>query len=148
VSDGYTKIFRSMLTSSVWVGTSASFKVVWVTLLELADKDGIVTIGLPGLSKMAEVTLEECEQALVTLAAPDPYSASKELEGRRVVPVEGGWRIVNHGKYRHKLSAADRREYKRLHEQGRRDQRRAASTQTGATARRAHGPRVDRHGQT
>lgn len=58
--------------------------------------------------------MEECEKALAKFLAPDPYSRSPEHEGRRIEPVDGGWQILNHDKYREKLSVEDRREYKRV----------------------------------
>jgi hypothetical protein len=138
---GYAKMFAAMLTSSVWQESHATVRV-WVTMLLLKDQDGIVNASVPGLAHAAHVTLDECQQALEVLAGPDPYSRTPDLEGRRIVKAETGWRVVNHTKYRELMSAADRRAYKRKNEQARRDRKR------GASERRTGGQSVDTQGQT
>lgn len=46
------------------------------------------------------MTLAECEKAVDELGSPDQYSRSQEEGGRRIVKVNGGWKVVNHFKYR------------------------------------------------
>ena len=139
---GYAKVFAAMLTSSVWQESHATVRV-WLTMLLLKDAEGIVNASIPGLAHAALVTLDECQYALGVLAGPDQYSRTPDLEGRRIVPLEtGGWRVVNAAKYRELLSVADRRAYKRKHEQGRRDRQRDASDH------RARGQSVDTGGQS
>lgn len=106
---GYTKLFGSILASTVWELPLAT-KVVWITMLAMADMNGDVQASIPGLAKMAGVSREECEAALASFLAPDKYSRSKESDGRRIEEVDGGWRLINHAKYTQMLSAADRRE--------------------------------------
>jgi len=105
----FTKLFSSIVSSTIWQ-ESLETKIVWITMLALSDRDGIVDASVPGLAKQAGVTLEQTEQALSVLESPDPYSRTKDHEGRRVEPVDGGWRLLNHSKYREKLSREDRRE--------------------------------------
>lgn len=83
-------------------------------MLAMANQRGIVEASIPGLAVLARVTLEECEEAIKILEAPDPYSRSTEHEGRRIQKVDGGWLILNHAKYRAKLNADERREYNRV----------------------------------
>src|SRR4051812_30962366 len=97
---GYTKLFGSILNSTVWVGQTPATKLVWIVLLASADRDGIVTASVAGLAKLAEVKRAECERALKLFLAPDPDSSSREHDGRRIEPVDRGWRILNHAKYR------------------------------------------------
>lgn len=97
---GFAKIFASMLRSTVWVGQPWHVKLTWITLLMLADADGNVWASIPGLAKDAEVTDEQCEQALALFMAPDRRSRTKAHEGRRIVEIDGGWHILNHRKYR------------------------------------------------
>jgi hypothetical protein len=106
---GYTKLFSSLIHSTIW-DEADHVRIVWVTMLALADRDGLVEASVPGLAKAARVALEACEEALAKLHAPDPYSRSPEHEGRRIETVRGGWRILNHGAYTYRLSAEDRRE--------------------------------------
>ena len=44
------------------------------------------------------------------LSSPDTESANKDNEGRRILPIEGGWFVVSHDKYRKLLSIEERRE--------------------------------------
>lgn len=82
-------------------------------MLAIADSRGEVMASVPGLADVARVTEEECDDALRRFTEPDRRSRSQELEGRRVVVIDGGWRLVNHAKYRKILSAEERRDYDR-----------------------------------
>src|SRR3990167_3482640 len=110
---GYTKLFNSILASTVW-SEPVETRIVWITLLAMAGKDGIAEGSLPGLAVFARLDVAAVEIALTRLSAPDPHSRSKEFEGRRIEAVDGGWKIINHGKYRAKLNADERREYNRV----------------------------------
>ena len=81
--------------------------------MAMSNQNGVAEGSVPGLATFARVSIEDCERALSELMAPDTYSRSKEHEGRRIEAVEGGWRILNHRKYREKMSADERREYLR-----------------------------------
>lgn len=111
--NGYTKLFKSLVTSSIWQEDDET-RIVWITMLALADRDGKVDASIPGLANIAKVSIEKTEASLAKLLAPDQYSRTKDYEGRRIEPVDGGWRILNHAKYREKLSDPDRREYQRI----------------------------------
>lgn len=110
VTETYTKLFSSILSSTVWVGTSPSVKLVWVVLLAKADRDGEIHSSVPGLAKDAEVSVEDCQAALDVLLSPDQYSRTTEFEGRRIEPIDGGWRLLNHAHYRKLTSVQDQRE--------------------------------------
>ena len=105
---GFTKLFQSIVHSTVWQ-EEMHVKVVWVTLLALADRNGCVNASEPGLAKAAGVSLDQCLDALARFAAPDPYSRTKAFEGRRIQPIDGGWFIINHPKYRELASKDERR---------------------------------------
>ena len=107
---GYTPLFNEIVTSSIW-NESNPTRVVWITMLALADKDGVVNASVSGLAPVARVTLEECEKAIEVLSSPDKYSRSKEHDGRRVLEIDGGFQVLNHKKYREK--AKSRAEYMR-----------------------------------
>lgn len=108
----YTKLFHTILDSSVWM-EDAPTRIVWVTMMAMADKGGMVMASLPGLAHRARVSVEECKGALEKFMRPDPHSRTVEFEGRRIEQVDGGWRLLNHGKYRALMSAEDRRAYNR-----------------------------------
>jgi hypothetical protein len=108
----FTKLFNSILDSTIWQEPPAT-KLVWITLLAMADRAGDVHASIPGLAKRAGVTLPECEAALTCLTSPDRYSRTKEHDGRRIEIIDGGFALLNHSKYRALLSAEERREYNR-----------------------------------
>ena len=86
-------------------------RLVWITMLALADRFGFVSASVPGLASLARISKDKCEEALTTLSSPDSYSRSTAHEGRRIEKVEGGWNLLNYETYRRKLSAEERREY-------------------------------------
>ena len=110
---GYTKLFNSILASTIWQGSKET-KLLWITMLAMAGEDGIAHAAVPGLAHMSGLTLVETERALEDLCGPDKFSRTKDHEGRRVEEVDEGWLILNHAKYRAKMGADERREYKRL----------------------------------
>lgn len=112
---GYTKLFASIIASTIWRADDKT-RIVWITMLAMSDQFGIVEGSVPGLADMARVTIDECREALDALQQPDEDSRSKEQDGRRIEPIEGGWRLINHGKYRDKMSVDERREYQRLYQ--------------------------------
>lgn len=116
---GYTKLFGSIIASTIW-RESKETKIVWITMLAMANKFGVVEASVPGLADFSRVTVPECEAALKILSEPDAYSRTKDHEGRRIEPVDGGWRLLNHAKYRAKMSVDDRREYLRIKQEERR----------------------------
>jgi hypothetical protein len=109
---GFTKLFGSLLASTVWREDDKT-RIVWITLLAMADQRGVAEGSIPGIADLARVSLEDCEKALARLQEPDRYSRSQDHEGRRIQAVEGGFLVLNYSRYRAKLSEDERREYKR-----------------------------------
>ena len=99
--DNYTKLFSSIITSTIWQEDNPT-RILWITMLALSDADGMVEGSIPGLARLAGITIEDCEKAMAKLQSPDPYSRTKEHEGRRVIDADGGWIILNRVKYRDK----------------------------------------------
>ena len=99
IAGNFVKLYGSIVTSSVWVEPDHVFRV-WILFLALADSKGRVVGTVPGLANIARVSIENFVEAIERFMAPDPYSRSKNDEGRRIVEIEGGWRIINHEKYR------------------------------------------------
>ena len=106
---GFTKLFSGLVHSTVW-REEMHVKVVWITMLALADRNGHVLASLPGLADASRVTLEQCQDALAKLAAPDVHSRTKLNEGRRIEEVDGGWRLLNYLKYRNMRDEENRRQ--------------------------------------
>ena len=99
---GYTKLFSTLPLSTIWKEPNET-RIVWITMLALANMDGTVDSSIPGLADLARVDLDKCEAALKTLMSPDKYSRTKTDEGRRIKEIDGGWLILNHAKYRDTL---------------------------------------------
>jgi hypothetical protein len=95
----YVKLFSKIIRSSIWAETSDT-RIVWVTMLLLANRDGFVESSPSGLAREANVTVPACREALKVLEAPDIESSTQEYGGRRIDAMEGGWQILNYGKYR------------------------------------------------
>ena len=104
----YTKLFSSLLSSSVWAEPLAT-RVVWIAMLAMADRDGVVTARAPGIAKMAGVTRAECDKALACFAKPDPHSRTQDNEGRRAVETADGWQLLNYEAYRDRQTVEERR---------------------------------------
>ena len=106
MSIGYTKLFSSIVTSTIWVESDRT-RIVWITMLAMADRNGEIQASIPGLARLAGVPIPDCEEALAKFIAPDPYSRTPDDEGRRVEKIEGGWALLNHAKYREMASRDD-----------------------------------------
>lgn len=113
---GYTKLFQSIVTSTVWSEDDRT-RITWITMLAMANQHGEVEASIPGLAKLATVPIKDVEKALEILSSPDPYSRTKDFDGRRIEEIDGGWMILNHRKYRDKANEDDRREQDRLRKQ-------------------------------
>jgi hypothetical protein len=103
---GWTKLFGSIVTSSIWCEDDKTLRV-WIALLALSDRDGIVEGSVPGMANLCRLSVKEMRAALTKLAAPDLDSRSPEFEGRRIKAIEGGWEVLNHEKYRQKAVAGE-----------------------------------------
>ena len=107
----FTKLFNKIVTSSVWSEDDKT-RIMWITLLAISDRHGYVAAALPGLADVARMSLEEAKKAIHNLESKDEYSRNKILDGRRIVPVEGGWEIVTYESHRKLLSKEERKAYK------------------------------------
>lgn len=95
----YVKLFSSILDSSVWDESPAT-RLVWITMLCMADEHGFVRGTVASVARRAVVTPEDAERAIQVLESPDPMSHTPDHEGRRIQPVDGGWLVLNYKRYR------------------------------------------------
>lgn len=133
----YTKLFCSIITSTIWMEDDKT-RLVWITMLALADKNGEVQASIPGLARLSAVPVDAVERALAKFLSPDEHSRTKDDEGRRIEVIEGGWSLLNHAKYRamaskdeSKKSAAERQ--KRYRDKQKRNGRDASVTGSNGT---------------
>jgi hypothetical protein len=127
---GYTKLFNSILASSIWSEPDHT-RIVWITMLAMADKNGDVAAALPGLAALSRIDIERCKQAIATLEATDQFSRTAEFEGRRIEKIDGGWHILNYLKFKRLLSIEERREYLALKQREHRE--RVKQSQSAST---------------
>lgn len=104
----YTKLANSILTSTIWMESDQT-RIVWLTLLAMADKNGEVQASIPGLANVARVPVDACRKAIEIFQQPDPDSRTKVDDGRRIEEIRGGWHILNHSYYRDLGSDEDRK---------------------------------------
>lgn len=127
MNKGFTKLFNSIIASSIWSEDDKT-RLMWITMLASADPAGYVSGSIPGMAAMARMSLQEAEKSIVALCTPDPYSRSKEYEGRRLTEVEGGWLILNYLKYRQPRDPETRREQNRQAQQRFREKHRVSKS--------------------
>jgi hypothetical protein len=112
LSESFTKLFSSILCSSIW-SESDQTRIVWITMLAMADRDGYVGASVIGLARLAGVPIEDAKRAIDKFLAPDENSRSKEHEGRRIEVADRGWNILNYSRFRNMRDEESRRSYER-----------------------------------
>jgi hypothetical protein len=120
----YAKVFTSIFDSTINQQPPHVFKV-WIALLAFAqDQDGIVDMTPRAIANRTELPIDQVENALEILGAPDPMSRCQDHEGRRIIAIPGrpyGWQIVTFAHYRELKRSADRRDYMRGYMRERRE---------------------------
>ena len=116
----YCKISSSILASTIWL-ESIETKVLWITILVMKDQYGEVRASIPGLARMAGISVEGCREGLQILMSPDPDSSTKDDNGARLKPIEGGWLVINHEKHIKITSLEQKREKDAIRQQRKRD---------------------------
>ncbi len=96
---GYVKIHQCVLDSSIWQEPEGT-RLVFLTMLVMADQEGHVEASVSGLARRANVSIDSCRRALETLSSPDPDDRSGVENGVRISKVPRGWFVINHKYYR------------------------------------------------
>jgi hypothetical protein len=123
---GFTKLFNTIVTSTIWTEDNET-RILWITMLAISDRYGVVSGSIPGLAQVANIPVDGCRRSITKLESPDHDSRTPDFEGRRIEKIDGGWLILNHGKYRDMLSLEERKEYNRIKQQESRQRRQALS---------------------
>jgi hypothetical protein len=101
---------------------------VFMDLLVLADREGVVDMTLDAVSRRTNVPEEIVAHAISVLMTPDPKSRSGDEEGRRLIPLDShrdwGWQIVNYEHYRNIRDEEARRAYFRDKQRAHREKNR------------------------
>jgi len=96
---GFTKLDEGILQSSI-IGENSDYFKVWIALLASCKEDGIARLSPVFLSSVCRLDIKIVMDALDKFMSPDPFSRSKEEDGRRLKEVDGGYLLVNYLKYR------------------------------------------------
>jgi len=130
-SSGYGKVFVEIFDSTLMAEGGMDAVYLFMCLITLSDREGILNIAEPVLMRKIDMTPERYAAALEVLMAEDEHSNITDFGGRRVrracdvdfIPGNRGLYVVNKDHYRQKSSAEDRREQNRLAQQRLRDKR-------------------------
>lgn len=101
MAGGFVKLYGDRLLGSSLMDEAVETRWLFLCFAAAADETGYVrcqTIG--NAARIANLTHDQARAALDALSSPDAESTSPDEDGRRLVRAEGGWRVVNHGKYR------------------------------------------------
>lgn len=126
-STTFTKLYSGILDSTLWCEPDRT-RLMWICMLAMADQYGRVLGSVPGLANRARVPLDDARAAIRAFLAPDLDSRTKDFEGRRIEEIDGGWRLLNHAKYRELRAEDDRREQNRLAQARARERKRDAAS--------------------
>ena len=102
----YVKLHASILDSTIWAESHAT-RITWLTMLAMADRDGLILARAPGIAARARVTREECETALRCFRSPDPDSRTPDHDGRRIIDTAEGILILNYEVHRDRASTEE-----------------------------------------
>ena len=119
----FAKIFAQIFDSSI--AGDYMVRHIFMDLLVLADRDGVVDMTPDAISRRTNVPEEMVLHALAELMKPDLKSRSPLESGARLVPLDShrdwGWQIVNFDHYRAIRDEESRktyfRDYKREYRQ-------------------------------
>jgi hypothetical protein len=112
MSERYAKLSSNIVFSSMWEEDAETCKV-WITLLALKDRDGLVDKNITGIARLAKIPLDKCEWAFKKFQEPDPNSTTTLEEGRRIRKTDKGWLIINHELYQECGWSDEKRVYER-----------------------------------
>lgn len=105
----YTILKSSIINSSIWNEDAETCKV-WITMLAMRNKDGEIFASLGGLAHQARIEPEKTRQAIRKFLMPEADSSSRD-DGRRLVEIPGGWKLLNHEKIQEEAKQASKNAY-------------------------------------
>lgn len=119
---GFTKLDEGIVHSSIWSEALAT-RVLWVTMLAMADSNGFVSSSRSGLLRAANIPEADFNVAIEILEAPDPDSRSPEHGGRRIEKCDGGWMVLNYRRYREFTYSGSKEAIKKRRQRDKRGQK-------------------------
>ena len=85
---GFTKLSSNILSSTIWLEPD-HVRIVWITMLAMADRFGRVQASVPGLAHQARVELDQTRSALTIL------QVKGDFDGPYVAKAEDGWQLLD-----------------------------------------------------
>jgi len=112
----YAKVFGKILDSSI--AEDWYLRHVFMDLLVLADRDGIVDMTLEAIARRTNAPdIPMLKRAISGLESPDTASRTEEDDGRRIERIDEhrdwGWKIINFERYRKLKTTEELREKNR-----------------------------------
>ena len=108
----YVKLYSSIIFSTIW-SEDFETRVVWITLLAMADREGFVYGSSTGIAKVVGMPVEQLDPIIAKLTSEDPRSTDAERfpenKGRRLEKTDTGWKIINYSYYRDLRDSDERR---------------------------------------
>lgn len=109
MSINYTILKSSIIFSSIWNEDAETCKV-WITMLAMRNKDGEIYGSFGGLAHTARIPLDITAKAIKKFLAPEADSSSGD-DGRRLIAIPGGWKLINHERIKAEAEAAGKNAY-------------------------------------
>lgn len=108
----YGKVHDCLFGSSI-MEEDLEIRWIWVCMIIIADKNGIVDETMMSLARRFNVPLKSIKKAISSFLKPDVNSRTIDSDGRRLKPIRKsfGWRIINYQYYRDLSTSQDRAEY-------------------------------------
>jgi len=97
----FVKLDCNIVFKSIWSEDSDT-KVVWITMLAMADSDGVLEAAVTGIASVAKVSVEKVQIAIDKFLAPDKLSTNPDNDGRKIERTREGYKILNYEIYRQK----------------------------------------------
>lgn len=117
----YSKLHSSLVNSSLWTEPD-NVRILFITMLALADRDGCVYGSRGGIFRLANIKWNDedpdDQDPFEVLLSPDADSSdmmrNPDNEGRRIEEMPGGFKLLNYAYYRGLRNDDDRREQNRV----------------------------------
>ncbi len=140
---GYSKLHSSLVNSSLWCERD-DVRILFITMLALANRDGHVYGSRAGIFRQANITFSDDKKDPFDQLMDEDLDSSDllrnpENQGRRIREIPGGFEIINYPYYRGLRNDDDRREQNRIAQERFRNKHKEPKPKSAKVSR--HNPR-------
>ncbi len=141
----FVKLSTEIVTSTIWAEEADVLKV-WVWMLAMADRNGVVRATVPAVALQNRLSVARAEEIIAKFLSPDKFSSNPANEGRRLeaLPGGGGWNVLNYKTYRDK-KGGDPKWQRERHARNMREHRARKKEASHADTETGHCDRVSDH---